>query len=120
MIKLALNLPGNSPVNVSTPPNLNPSFTAEPSAGGGFYFLVSQFLIIALYIAGVLLVVWLSWGAFEYLVAGGNKDKLALARKRIVHALVGFTIAILAFSGWQFAQQIIKPNIKTIQQVTPP
>ncbi len=48
-------------------------------------------------IAGVVFLVMLIWGAFQYMTAGSNKDALPNAQKRIVNALIGLLILALVF-----------------------
>lgn len=111
-MKLSLQLPGqDNPITL--PSNFNSPYSqylAPPNQGGGLYVVVSQFLNLALYLGGALLVFWLSWGVFEYLVAGGNKDKLALARKKIIHAIVGFVVILLSFSAWTYIKIRVFPS----------
>lgn len=78
---------------------------------GGF---ISGLFEIAFYIAAFMAFFWLVWGAFQYIVAGGNKERLAQARARIVWALVGLLLVAIAFLVAQFTQQIIlSPNRST-------
>lgn len=63
-------------------------------------FLVATF--VALY--------WLTWGIFEYIFAGGDKQKLESARKRLTWAIVGLIFVALAYWIAQFAGQVILPN----------
>lgn len=55
--------------------------------------------IIALFftVAAVAFVVMILWGATEWIFSGGDKEKLAAARKRIVTAVIGLVIMALAF-----------------------
>jgi len=49
-----------------------------------------------LQLAGVVAVVFVIIGGFKYVIARGNADKLVLARKTILNALIGVVIAILS------------------------
>ncbi|MBI2011484.1 hypothetical protein HYS91_01815 [Candidatus Daviesbacteria bacterium] len=85
--------------------------------------LITGFLDIAFLIAGFLLFFWLVWGVFQYLFAGGNKERLGQARTRLTWAFIGFIIVILAFSVSKFVQGIFpipSPQNQTINQITPP
>lgn len=68
---------------------------------------LSELFIIAIYIAAFMAFIWLVWGAFQYIVAGGNKENLAKARSRITWAIVGLLLTLIAFLVAQFAAQII-------------
>lgn len=72
--------------------------------------LVSSALSVALSIVSVLMFVWLAWGIFQYIFAGGNKEALKKAQGRITWALVGFVITIMAYAISGFIQDIAKQN----------
>lgn len=98
-----------------------------PNFGSQFYDLgsvVSEFLDMGFYIAAFLMVFWVFWGIFQYIFAGGNKDALANARKRITWALIGFAILGVLFGLSQYVQNIFPVSFhggqNTIQTITPP
>src|SRR5438477_256368 len=82
---------------------LKPEFTNLSS-------LMSGFFQIGFYLATFLAFIWFVWGAFQYIFAGGDKEKLGKARARITWAIVGLIIVALAFLVAQYAGQILKPN----------
>lgn len=69
--------------------------------------LASGLLEIAIFIAGFLLALWLTWGVFKYLTAEGNKEELVKARNHMRWALVGFIVVLLAYSASRYVQNII-------------
>jgi len=100
----------------------NPIFPND-SLGG----IISGFLDLAIFVGGALMIFWLSWGIFQYIFSGGSKENLNHARKRIVFALVGFAIMLLAISINTYVRQIYNPqlngqsgNSAQIQQITKP
>lgn len=104
MEKLALALPGKDPVNISP---LSPnSAIQDPTIGG----VLSPLLDIVFLIASFLMLFWMVWGIFEYIFAGGDKEKLGKARSRITWAIVGFSIILLAFTLQQYIKEIFPPN----------
>ncbi len=112
MEKLALVLPGGQTV-------YGP-ITAFPSEAN-LATVVSQFLTLGIYLAGVLMLFWGFWGVFQYIFAGGNKERLTAARKRIVFAIFGFIMVALAFLIQKFVMGIypVNPNLN-VTPVTPP
>lgn len=70
----------------------------DPSGAFG----ISQFLsnLIALFyaIAAIVLIFMLIWGAFEWLTSGGDKEKIASARGRIISAIIGMILFAIAFA----------------------
>jgi hypothetical protein len=92
----------------------------NPTAAHGFFDLgssVSQFLQLGLYITGFLMIIWMAWGIFQYIFSGGNKEGIAQARKRIIFAIVGFIIVVLAYTLQSYIHDIIKPQENSVQPV---
>lgn len=83
----------------------NFKFGGATSFGNVFSAATQIIFYIALFTA----LYWVSWGIFEYLFAGGAKEKLAGARKRITWAIVGLIFVLLAYLIAQYAAQIILP-----------
>ncbi len=59
--------------------------------------LISNAITIVFIVAAVLVLIMLIWGGIEWVLSGGDKEKVANARKRIISALVGMAIIALAF-----------------------
>lgn len=87
---------------------INPS---DPSVGGdklGFLKFgqgaagISNFLdalIRVIYIfAALVFVFMIIWSAFEWLTAGGDKEKVAAARSRLTNAFIGIILFGIAFA----------------------
>lgn len=64
---------------------------------------------VVIYVAGFLMVIWIFWGVFQYIFAGGAKEQLAKARARITYAIIGFILVVMAFSISQFVKDFAKP-----------
>lgn len=117
---LSLSISGTDYTDIHGPGGLNAGFANGPEAGGGLAFFVFTAIQIALYIGGVLMVVWMAWGIFQYIIAGGNKDRLAQARKRIIFAIVGFTIIAIVFAVQGFLKQSLNPQTVPVTTVDKP
>lgn len=63
---------------------------------------ISQFLSngIALFfsIAAIVLIIMILWGAFDWMISGGEKEKVASAQKRIINAVIGILLFAVAFA----------------------
>lgn len=68
--------------------------------------VLSGLLNILLFIAVFLTFYWLIWGTFQYILAQGEKEKLARARERIKWAIIGLTVVFLAYFVAKFASEI--------------
>lgn len=106
MNKLTLTLPGQtSPI--PNPPGLNPQFSGPNS---NLASLISPLLNIALYVAIFFTFYWLVWGAFQYILASGNKEGLAKARERIKWALIGLVVIFSAFLIAKLTGEVFSPG----------
>jgi|SRR3989344_2040291 len=59
--------------------------------------IIKNFILLTYTIAAVGVLIMFLWGALEWIFSGGDKEKLAAARKRIVSALIGLVILALTF-----------------------
>lgn len=82
--------------------------------------VISSGYELVIYVAGFLMVIWFFWGVFEYIFAGGAKEKLGKARSRITYAIVGFVIVILAFFIGDFVKDFAKPSDITPTRIEAP
>lgn len=109
MRELALTIQGTDKT-ISIPnalPKPTPGGAIQDQTLGG---LLTGFLPIAIYLAGFLMIFWMSWGIFQYIFAGGNKEALGKARSRITYSIVGFLLVVIAFSVYQYTQTIFNAN----------
>lgn len=111
MERISLTIPGAGAIPNNR--NLNSDL-----ASGTIGSLVTEIASIAFLIAGFLMFIWFAWGVFEYIFAGGNKESLGKARKRMTWAIVGFIMFALSFFVSQYAQTII-PTTEKVTPVTP-
>lgn len=80
-----------------------PNFRGTNANLGAF---ISGLLNLALLIAAFLTFYFLVWGAFQYMMAQGNKEELAKARLRITWAIVGLLVTVSAYLIATFAGEI--------------
>lgn len=59
---------------------------------GGLQKFISNFINLAFGVSGVILIVMLLWGGYEYITAGGDKEATQRAMKRMTSALIGIAI----------------------------
>jgi hypothetical protein len=69
----------------------------EVNAPTNIQALVNNVIRIFFVVGGVMVVIMLLWGAVEWIMSGGNKEKVAAARGKIINALIGLVILALAF-----------------------
>lgn len=66
--------------------------------GSTFGSIVNLFVIFT----GLAMLLYLLWGAFDWVTSGGEKEKLEKARDKITHASVGIVIVIIALMFFGF------------------
>ena len=106
----------NSPVTPSTPGEVNISPFPLPdspelrdkgfTAGNLIGKLVGDILPIVLGIAGFLTVIFVIISGIQFVTSSGNPEAAAAARSRLIFALVGFALIILAFAITQIVDRI--------------
>ncbi len=100
---------------VSPPPQVK---EFGPGAVGISKFL-SNLVSLVYTVAGIVFIFMLLWGSLEWLMSGGEKEKLASAQKRIVTAIIGLillsvTFAIISiigiFTGFELFKDVQKQS----------
>lgn len=107
-MKLALSLPwgtNSTPTNFGYNPASN--FSGDKGTLGN---ILTQFGEAALYIGATMMFFWAVWGVFDYLIAEGNKEALAKARKKIQWAIMGFIILLMAFFVSDYLASVVLTN----------
>lgn len=79
------------------PPVLEP-FTANKTGAAGFSLFLSNLIKLIFAIAALVFVFMIVWGAWEWLTSGGDKEKVASARQRIINAIIGLVLFAIAFA----------------------
>ncbi len=59
--------------------------------------IIGNGIRILFVVAAIAFIFIFIWGAFDWIVSGGDKEKLANARKKIIAAITGLTLLALAF-----------------------
>lgn len=87
----------------------------QDAPGGPFGELISQFLRIALVVAGLLVLLNLIIGAFNWISAGGDTGKLEKARTRIMNSIIGIIVLAAAMAILQLLFNFLNLEGLTIQ-----
>lgn len=112
--QLALKLPGPSgtpTVEIPTPPGFKTEFTTLSS-------IMTQVLPLLFSIAGLLLLLYLLWGGFNYLTSMGDPKKAAVGKQKITYAVLGFLIIFISFWLVQILDYVFKLGV--YNPVVPP
>ena len=77
-----------------TPPdamNIGGSGTAQQGLANIIAFGIKTFILIA----GLALLLYLLWGAFDWISSGGEKEKIAKAQSKITSAVIGIILVFV-------------------------
>lgn len=81
------------------------------AASSNLSVILGNAVKIILVIAVIAVLFMLIFGALEWIISGGDKEKVASARNRITHALIGLAILGLAFVILTVVGNIIGINV---------
>lgn len=68
---------------------------------------VTRLVEVAMIAGAILLLVFLIWGAIDWISSEGNQEKYENARKKITHALLGMAILASVWALWQLANYFL-------------
>ena len=60
--------------------------------------LIPRLINLMLFIVGILSIIFLIFGGIRYVVSGGDKSKVDVAKNTILYAIVGLVVAILGYA----------------------
>lgn len=86
-------------------PGATALWSTAPEAGFGL--LISQVLMIALTVGAIAVLLYLLWGALDWLTSAGDKGKTEKARDKITQAIVGLILIISTAAIMLFVQQLL-------------
>jgi hypothetical protein len=98
---------------ISPPPAMNVG-GSDPVVGFGKFigFGINMFILLA----GLFLLIYLLWGALDWISSGGEKEKLVKAQHKITNALVGMILVFVVLTIFNVLAGnilgIIRPNEK--------
>lgn len=64
--------------------------------------LIAFFIQIVLFIGGLAALLYLLWGAFDWINSSGEKEKLTKAQNKMTNAVIGLILMIAAFTIFSF------------------
>ncbi len=80
---------------------------------------IQIFISLAFGLSGLILLIMLIWGGYQYMTSGGDKESTEKAHKRITQALIGIIIlfsvfAIISIIEILFGIKILNPILPVI------
>lgn len=59
---------------------------------------IANLIRIVLGFVGIIFLLLIIWGGLQWMLSGGNEQKIEDAKKRIVHATIGLTVIVMAYA----------------------
>lgn len=97
---------------ISPPAAMNVGGGGSPAEGLGklIGFGIQMFLLVA----GMFLLLYLLWGAFDWIASGGEKEKISKARSKITNAVIGIVLVFVVLTVFNLLAGnilgIVEPN----------
>ncbi len=101
LLAQVLNLPGNVTINGPLNKPGMPQFENLAS-------LINNSLTYLFAIAGILLLLYLIWGGFDYLTSMGDPKKTEGANKKLTSAIIGIIIIFISYWIVQLAEYLLQ------------
>ncbi len=83
-----------------SPPPGSGAFTGDPIAALGT--LLGKFINIFIVLAGLVMLIYMLWGALDWITSNGEKDKIQKAQNKITNAALGIFIIIGVLVIWGY------------------
>ncbi|MCS7093106.1 MAG: hypothetical protein NZL96_01575 [Patescibacteria group bacterium] len=77
--------------------------------------LISFGILFFITVAGFVLLLFLLWGAFDWITSGGEKEKIAKAQSKITNALIGIVLVFVVLTIFN----VVAGNILGIINIGP-
>ncbi|OGK63086.1 hypothetical protein A2334_00420 [Candidatus Roizmanbacteria bacterium RIFOXYB2_FULL_38_10] len=89
--------------------------------------LITFFIQISLFVGGIATLIYLLWGAFDWIMSEGQKEKLQKAQSKMMNAVIGLLMIVVAFTIFSFVMGTVlggkfgigKDFKITLPQITP-
>ncbi len=83
---------------ITPPKELAPFIDPVSQGGAGLSKFFSNVVFLMYEVALLAATLYLVWGAVEWILSGGDKEKVAEARKRITYAITGLILLGIVFA----------------------
>lgn len=84
---------------INPPPALQDFLKNDQTGAGAISHFLSNLVALFFTLATVVAVFMFLWAAFEWMTSGGEKEKVASARNKIIYAIIGIVLFATAFAA---------------------
>ena len=100
---------------INQPQNGGVIVNRTQASGPQIQVILKNVITLFFSVAAVGFTIYLMWGALEWILSGGDKEKVASARKKITHAMIGLLILSLTFVIMIVIGQILSINLFSLE-----
>lgn len=97
-------------IGLTRPTTDDRGFIIKNNSSANLGTLIPNVIGLFFTVGGLGFVIMMLWGAVDWILSGGDKEKIAGARKRITTAIIGLTLLSLTFVIMLVAGQILGIN----------
>lgn len=109
------------------PPELNNPVLPTQFGSGGSGALTEYIVLLwrtLILVGGLATLLYLLWGAVDWIISGGDQGKVESARKKMTHAVIGLmilaaSVAIVGFVGSIVKLDLLRPSFPTARDIAP-
>ena len=98
MIELLAQNPRGVFGTIKAPNEIIPLIRQGGEGAGGISLILNNLIILIYMLASVVFIFMILFGAFQWMTSGGDKEAVAAARNRIIHAVIGIILFAVAFA----------------------
>lgn len=73
-------------------------FASTPNAEGIVQTILLNVIGLFFAVGGIGVIIYFIWGAVDWVLSGGDKEKIAGARKKMTNAIIGLVLLSLSFA----------------------
>lgn len=104
-------------IGVISPPVNDPIYTGDVNTG--FAKIVETGIHFFYFAAGLVTLLYLLWGAYDWISSGGEKEKLQKAQNKIQSAAIGLVLTVVVLVVIATLEQIVLPGVFCIGLTCP-
>lgn len=83
------------------------------NSDGGFGIWLGNIMSVVMVVAALLVLVFMIWGAIEWITSGGDKSKMEGARNKITNAVIGLIILAATTALFLLIEQFLGIDVLT-------
>ena len=88
--------------------------TDPGAAGAGLAYYIAQLWKTIVTVGGLAFLLYLAWGGVEWVMAGGDKNKVEEAQKKLTNGFIGLALLVGSYAIVAFVQDVLGLSILSV------